>query len=488
MDTPAHAGGCAVERMRFRRQWIVGAGAPRAGPEWQSLALTSGHTLCWHPEARIAVRQEAGRHVVVLGVATHTAASCDPLAVLGLLDRASVVRWLFGLAGRYVVLFCEGEDLYLYTDPAGMMGVFHSGAQAASAPCLLAPDGQCQGLPGETRRELEESFFPGTLCPQPGVSALMANHELHLNSGRTRRFWMPSGGPGSDPEAPGRLGALVGRIVDGFRASGQLLVSLSGGRDSRVSLAAARAFAAESRFFTIAMPRSGSRDAWLGRQLAVRLGLNHEVVRAWPAPGWVAAAWDEIGSGMCRASSRPELGAVCRIQARGCVHVGGVGGEVLRAHLWPCRQPKRADAASLTRQAFARAPAGVAGAVQDWRRSLPEDLPACTVFDLFEFEQRTGRTAGIVEACSCLFYETVSPFNSRELFDLVQRVPLETRFSGQLNAQIIRTIWPELLEAPFTQTGRPWWKSLPKSVKRALKGLSRLGGWGAGASRGLPGQ
>ena len=125
----------------------------------------------------------------------------------------------------------------------------------------------------------------------------------------------------------------------------------------------------------------------------------------------------------------------------------------------------------LIRQAFSCAPPSVIDAVDQWRRSLPLDTSAPMMFDLFEFEQRSGRAAGITEACSSLFHETASPFNSRELFELIQCVPLEMRYAGKLNAALIQAMWPELLEVPFTQRGRPWWKSLPKPMKAAVKRL-----------------
>jgi hypothetical protein len=192
-------------------------------------------------------------------------------------------------------------------------------------------------------------------------------------------------------------------------------------------------------------------------------------------PQWATSAYDEIGSGMLHARTRNELDGVRRIAASGCVHVGGFGGEVLRAHLWPSRRPKRADTRALTRQAFSCTPPAVVEAVDQWRSSVPLDTSPPTVFDLFEFEQRSGRSAGIVEACSSLFHETVLAFNSRELFQLIQRVPLEMRYAGTLNDALIRTMWPQLLEVPFTQRGRPWWKSLPKPMKAAVNKCCRIG-------------
>jgi len=472
MESQTKARSFTSELFRFRRQWIVGAGVTTVNPAWQSLDLSSGHTLTYHPDVRISARREGNRQIVVLGVATHTAASqTPPLSVIDKLDRESIVRWLLRLAGRYVVLFSEGENLYLYTDPAGMMGIFHTCAKAASTPSLLLRGEDQEIADTGIRRELEENFFPGTMCAHSGVDALMANHELHLNSGVTRRFWSPSPGPRGDKPPIDEMCDLLQRIVDGFRSSGQLLVSLSGGRDSRVILAAVRAFAAEVRFFTIQKPHSNNRDARYSRQLAVTFQLNHEVLRSLSPPQWVTSAYDEIGSGMLRARSRPELDGLRKINTSGCVHVGGVGGEVLRAHLWPSQRPKRADTMKLTRQAFSCAPPSVLDAVGQWRRSLPLDTSPPTVFDLFEFEQRSGRSAGIVEACSSLFHETAPPFNSRELFELIQCVPLEMRYAGKLNAALIRTMWPQLLEVPLTQRGRPWWKSLPKPVKAAVKRL-----------------
>jgi hypothetical protein len=486
MEPQPEARTLTSELFRFRRQWIVGAGVTAVNPAWQSMELPSGHILAYHPDARISTRREGNRQIVVLGVATHTAASqTPPLSIIDKLDRKSIVQWLFRLAGRYVVFFSEGDNLYLYTDPAGMMGIFHAGAKAASTPGLLLRGEDQEIADTGIRQELEENFFPGTMCAHSGVDALIANHELHLDTGFARRFWSPSLRLTDDKPPIDEMCGLLQRIVNGFRLSDQLLVSLSGGKDSRVTLAAVRAFAADVRFFTIQTLHSNDSDARYSQQLAAKFQLNHEILRSVSTtPLWVTSAYDEIGSGMRRARSRPELDGLRKITASGCVHVGGVGGEVLRAHLWPSRRPKRADTLKLTRQAFSCSPPSVLEAVDQWRSSLPLGTSPPTVFDLFEFEQQSGRAAGIVEACSSLFHETVSPFNSRELFELIQCVPLETRYAGKLNEALIRTMWPQLLEVPFTQRGRPWWKSLPKPVKAAVKRLPWFVGYRKSASHG----
>jgi hypothetical protein len=476
MENKAKARGLTPELFRFRRQWIVGADLAAFNPAWLIVDLASGHTLIHHPDLRISARRDGDKQIVMLGVAIHTTSSCaPPLSVIEKLDRESIVEWLLRVAGRYVVLFSEEDNLYLYTDPAGTMGVFHIPGRAASTPGLLPRAEDQEFRNTAIQPELEENFFPGTMCARGGVNALMANHELHLNTGITQRFWAPALFQTIDRPPIQELCELLQRIVIGIRSSAQLLVSLTGGRDSRVVLAAVRAFAVEVRFFTILTPHSDDNDARYSSQLAVKFQLKHEVVRSLSVPQWVTSAYDEIGSGMVHARMRPELDGVRRIDTSGCVHVGGFGGEVLRGQLWPSRRPKRADTKTLTRQAFSRAAPSVVEGVDQWRRSVPLDTSPSTVFDLFEFEQRGGRAAGIAEACSGLFYETVLPFNSRELFQLIQRVPLEMRYAGTLNSALIRTMWPQLLEVPFTQCGRPWWKSLPKPIKAAANKCGRIG-------------
>jgi hypothetical protein len=476
MVTETKACSLTPELFRFRRQWIVGTGVAKPNSAWRSKGLASGHTLIYHPDLRVSTRQDGHKQIVLLGTAVHTAASSTPpLSVIDKLDRESIVQWLLRLTGRYVVFLSESKNLYLYTDPAGTMGVFHTCFKAASTPGLLLRGEEQEIRDTAIRQELEENFFPGTMCAHSGVNALMANHELHLNRGAARRFWSPGRDQKGGRAPIQELCELLQQIVIGVRSSGQLLVSLTGGRDSRVVLAAVRAFAADVRFFTILTPHSDDNDARYSSQLALKFQLKHEVVRSLSLPQWATSAYDEIGSGMLHARTRNELDGVRRIAASGCVHVGGFGGEVLRAHLWPSRRPKRADTRALTRQAFSCTPPAVVEAVDQWRSSVPLDTSPPTVFDLFEFEQRSGRSAGIVEACSSLFHETVLAFNSRELFQLIQRVPLEMRYAGTLNDALIRTMWPQLLEVPFTQRGRPWWKSLPKPMKAAVNKCCRIG-------------
>jgi hypothetical protein len=299
----------------------------------------------------------------------------------------------------------------------------------------------------------------------------MANHEIRIDDGHTRRFW-PNTLPVPDSEAPlEEIAQLLQRILKGFRLSGGLLFSLTGGRDTRINLAAARDFVSEVIFFTFRTPQMHYLDLKYSKQLAARFGLSHRIIDTGLVPARLIASYDEIGASMCSASSRVELGASFKLAASKCVHVGGVLGEVFRAHMWPTKNPIKSDSNSLARQAFPGLRKPIVDAVKQWRDSLPLDIAPSAVFDLFEFEQRSGRSAGITEACSSMFYSTVSPFNSRLLFDLLQRTPQETRYNGSLQSHLIDLMWPELLGVPFTTFGRQWWKSLPKSKKATLKRL-----------------
>ncbi|MEO6006043.1 MAG: asparagine synthase-related protein [Opitutus sp.] len=389
-------------------------------------------------------------------------------------DRASIVLWLRCLAGRYAVLFAERHGLYLYTDPAGTMGIYHTASAAASTPSLLvAAQTEPPELPWLS--ECQNHFFPGKTCCHPEVHPLMANHELHLNTGTSIRFWLPLAPSEESLANVEKICTLLQQIVKGISAAGPLLASLSGGRDSRVILAALRAFAQDVRFFTIEASRvGGERDLKFSRELAARFQLNHQIFRSGPTLDWLSSAYDEIGAGMCSARHRRELDGVQQVDAAGCTHLGGFGGEVLRAELWPSARPTRADTRILARQAFPRPSNMVTASIDEWRRSVPPGTSPATVFDLFEFEQRAGRTAGINEACSGIFYETALPFASRELFELLQGIPCAMRYGRSVNAALIQMMWPELLEVPFTDSGRQVWKCLPKSLRMVARGLLRV--------------
>lgn len=299
----------------------------------------------------------------------------------------------------------------------------------------------------------------------------MANHELQFNLQKQSRFWPLTFSENYHDDAIEEIAELLNKTVTGLCRDRNVIFSLSGGWDTRTNLAAARSFAHEVPFFTIGYKSAKGLDVKYSRIIAEKFSLNHRVIFPSSPPEWLCSCYNEIGANMCKASNRREIGAIMEFAHIPTLHVGGVLGEVFRAYLWPRENPKKADSKLLLRQSFSNFHACITEGVEKWCSTLPSGLAPSTIIDLFEFEQRTGRLAGITEACSSLFFETVSLYNSRLIFKALQAVPRNKRYREILNRELIRIMWPDLLSVPFSSATRPRWRKFPMSAKLFFKKL-----------------
>ncbi|NLK37874.1 MAG: hypothetical protein GX299_07305 [Epulopiscium sp.] len=461
------------ETLRFRRQWKIGKNITAPNNSWLTIKLPVPYTFVYHPDLNVCCRKEGDRLIIIAGTAINTCLpDQDPLDTLAYINREEILNWLEYLAGRYVVIYSQAPDiLSIFTDPSGFMGIFYNSKSVASTPALLVDDSSPKIDVAEILLKSEGAKFPGDLCAYRNISALMANHELQFCQQKQIRFWPTTFSENYRDDAIEEIAELLTQAVKGICRNRNVIFSLTGGQDTRTNLAAARIFAREVPFFTIRFKDARYLDTEYSRLIAEKFSLKHRVIDPSPPPDWLLSCYDEIGANMCKASDRKEIGAIMEFAHITTLHVGGVQGEVLRAFLWPRENPIKADSKLLIRQTFNNFHDYIIEGVEKWYSTLPSGLTPSTILDLYEFEQRAGRLAGIREACSSLFFETVPPLNSRLIFKALQAVPKNKRYRGILNKELIRIMWPDLLSVPFTSAPRPWWRKFPRSTKSFFQKL-----------------
>jgi hypothetical protein len=404
--------------------------------------------------------------LLILGVAVHTSASNEQaVQTISNVNDEGIIDWLRGLAGNYVILYGDGRDVYLYTDPAGLNGVYYNANHASSTPTLLLSTDNT-GFKNNVFQKIDE-WYPGDLTPFANIYALMANHRLEVSTGQITRFWPRRAESDSVDanDAIKRMAALLKCVVTGLNSQYRLLFSLTGGRDTRIILAAARDFVRDVEFFTIKPQGTNSKDVKYARELATRFKLKHQVVESAKAAPWIEKLYDEITSSMSYTGLRGIIDGASRIASPDCVHVGGLLGETLRAYSWPSRDPHKTDPMTLARLRFLNVSSEILEGVRRWRLSIPDHLKPEAIYDLMLWEQETGRHC----LPSGLFYAAVNPLNSREVFEILQTVPKAIRYNGSLQLKLIRQMWPELLEIPMVNKKNRLFRRIPDRMRLIVK-------------------
>jgi len=454
---------------RWARQWIVSDGDPKS-PErssWKCYELAGRKYLLAHPD--LAINQfncPAGR-LFILGICTY---QTSPAAIR---CESELHSWLNGATGVYVLVSEIGSEVRIYTDPCSMSPVFFTDGMATSSPSLIPNLRRSRRLDDEYRLRGTDDWYPGTLTPFVNVKALPANHHLDVSSGRYVRFWptQASNRITTDSQAIDEIANELQKSVEAVVHFGHVILSLTGGKDSRVNLAAARRVLNHVKIFTIITSGTKACDIEIPKKICRAYALPHSTIICDGNPEPLERAYDEIAAGMALGARRQILSACAQAGKLGNIHLSGNMGGIAKAYFWPSLHPAEPTAKSISDE-FVSGSAVLKRSIQDWLDTTPDGMPNEQLLNLMYFEQRGSRWMGIGENASNLFYQPFTPFCSRRVFELISACSNELIYRGDVHDRVIERLWPELQDIEYCPPARKTTRVVPKAVRRLIKRLS----------------
>ncbi|HEX6521771.1 MAG TPA: hypothetical protein VF070_17465 [Streptosporangiaceae bacterium] len=323
----------------------------------------------------------------------------------------------------------------------------------------------------------------GAATPFRGVRALGHAQTLRAAAGTLTVRDDDRSGTGSGVDAMAGVDAVAGALVDAVaplgertpegsggsspQTSGVVELSLTGGKDSR--LIAAALTAAKVPFRARTHGAADHPDVVVAGTIAVRLGIEHEVTQ--PRPHGSVAAPDVLAR--LRSATLVCEGMLSAFENVGrpdppftadTLQVGGHGGELLRGGYacyagcaargielaWACGRGAEQFRRLTTRRLGLLRPVAARAylaSLAPWAfRFARGPLRA---LDDFYLVNRAGRWSAAARQAYLLRSEFVQPFFDDTVVRAARAVPLRIRVSGQLHAELLRTLCPELLDIPL---------------------------------------
>ena len=463
----------AFGSLRYARGFVVGA--VRAGLPPQFRRIPFEVPLYVHERTRFGIAQTPRGVVALLGEAVHPShpeLDLDGLAALLSARSATRQAEIDQLIGRFVVVHGSGpSDMALQTDAIAMRSVFFvntAGGVIAGAHAKLVADlAVGRGRPmGPIPVALG---CPGLATPYADVYRLPPNVELLLRSGKLRRFFPLESIPTVSIESAWELAfARAGAAVAAWAGRRSLLLSLTGGLDSRTTLAAVRDSWSQMDFFTYDRGEASQEiDRRVAADIATRLGLRYSEVDF--SRDTLDAGLLEIVKDNSHGNHSRKL--ACAYRARfgtdRFLHVRTNLLELGRSNLFASNDRMAGlgggpvDADSMARFYLK------AGKVAPNTRVLPafEHYVEATGFakaaafasawDLYFVEHRMGAWhAGIVLE-SDIAFDTVIAFNSREVVRSLMGVPQGSRATSRHLLESLSRMLPELADIPINPSQYP---------------------------------
>lgn len=455
---------------RFCRQWVISDDENSLPKEWEKFKFPTNHVLVWHPLLRINFFSTSQGGIIAIGLPVNPTESSLGLFCEENLIHENLIKKLRKISGTYVIIRYTEDELFFYTDPGGMMGVYYTGNAAASTPSLLPDVIRDAAMDREYPLEVPDNWYTGSVTPFVGVKALIANHWLNFTQGIAKRFWPDNESffTSSEGDVVKKGSNLLKGMMHEVSKHGKLLISLTGGKDSRLDTAASRDLVDVPQYFTVRGPWVPKCDIEIPAKLAKLANLNHRYVDCQEPLDWVAEYCNEINSGLTTIPQPDLLGAVMKLANKDAIHVSGSLAHFARSYFWHSGNPQQVKKSALLKEFVNKAPCIVRG-VEEWLDSIPKEAPATTVYNLMYLEQRGGRWGGVNENISSLFYEPFPLFNSRELFEQVSSAPASFMDGKRIMIEFTRELWPELLSVPYCKSYRNIGAYLPKSLKIFFK-------------------
>ncbi len=460
LQSPAPAGR-DLAGYRFRRQWAIASDRPLDELS-ERRDLGHGVSLFAHPEAFVTSHEAGALRVYCLGVGVRGSGQA---LFDGVDTEDDLLALLDDLNGVYTLITVTPDSLRVYTDPGGMMNVFlGDGGVIASTPAALP---ETRGAPaGPSVKPGRDDWMLWDRTPFAGVRVLPANHMLDATTGQTERFWPRDEFTGlSRDEAIVRGAGTLRESARALAGSHSVLVSLTGGLDSRVSLAALDGVEGDISAFTL--DRVPSRERALVERLAERAGVDHRWVEVDEAPPGVLRMYDEITLGMS-VGARREVGGGCwTLRDTDAVHLSGNLGAIAKAFYWPNGKAVFPTPDLLLRDFVDKNDERRAGA-EAWIAGLPAWLTPHAACNLAYLEQRGGRWMGVGETASSLYYAPTTFFSSRALFETISSAPTEEQRDGRLLRAFVERLAPDLASEPYASGTSAWRLMLPARLKAVL--------------------
>ena len=443
-------------------------------PHWRQRAFGLGG-LAWDERVGACFGQSgSGISVALIGRAIDLEAGSPDLKdiVRSLLSAREISvgamqEVINRLCGRFLVVDFDGIRCRLQQDAAGMRTVYYTNSGedwlVASHAALVS-----ELMGGAEASEFGDHWraggthiltgaygYPGRSSAYRDVFALTPNTALDVQRGTVERVY-PLAPPvkGNSVDVGCELAKIFAGQLRLLAQQSPLLVSLTSGLDSRVTLAAAKRVAHSGAEFFTYSPPTHQRDVEIALELAEAFGLQHHLLDLSSYRDFTPGFLGMIRKNAPRRHATRAAFAYTQVFPQQALHVRSNHYEIGRVFFLKHR-PKNPRMHPETMQKLLLGKQGVESpltlrAFAEWQDFVDFAYDSGYLpHDLFYWEHRMSRWCAENLCESDIAFDTWAVVNSRKVYEMMLSLDFEDRLSGRAFLEVIRQMWPELLEYPI---------------------------------------
>jgi hypothetical protein len=475
-----------MENLKFRRQFLLSAKKCLQLEHWNSEFLGS-HTLYVHKDCDITRTDKKSINYVMIGYAINPhAPSKTTLDILtgisnlpagdetGNLPAVSEIsECLYHLAGRFVLILKDEERLMIFHDPCGLKTVYYTmyqgSAYAASQSRLLELvipvnrniNYQQYFNSGYTGR-VQEHYMPSGCSLYDDVWHLAPNHYYDSSVNKQIRYWpdKPVRKKGLEESLEG-FTSLLQKTMSAAGKRFKLALAITAGLDSRMILSASKEITRDMYFYTLQNRNLtiDSDDLKVPGKLLSKPGLKHNII---DCNIKVDRDFEKIYRGNTDLHHFNDWG----IMAYGMYRA--FPGEYVTvrgnfAEIGQCRYYQSGEHPEISsyEQIFNMVTDGdewknikfINNRMSEWFGEVNDNRVnrGYNVLDLFHWEHRSGWWQSQNQLEFDIVQEALTPFNNRELADIMLSVDTGYRCSPDwlFFRKSIERMWPGMSTEPI---------------------------------------
>ncbi|HYW35663.1 MAG TPA: hypothetical protein VE868_09680 [Balneolaceae bacterium] len=481
-----------LQRYFFRRQFIVGPEPYIMNEYWDSQPLMHGQYLSIHDDLPFVSRKSGSILITIIGVAIDpfrpeiTEETIAEELLEQISDVASLIEATNILSGRWVMIFQNSEDTYVFTDPTGHRTVYYfelgDRLWFGSQPEIInhvthlnfrKDKALISFLRSEKFRQ-SESAWVGNQTIYENCLILIPNHYLQFFPAKTERFF-PAKAFKKDKtkeEILGDAATIMKGTMKAIANRYEVMQSITAGYDSRALLAASKDVKDKIELF---VERNGSLpashpDVRVPQQICKKLDLNFRILNSTgKLPGWFTHL---LSKNITNARILTKTNSIFHklYEKTNYVYLGGNIGELFR-------NPYSNHLNSNSSLTNAQQLAGAIGyddepyVIQEliaWIDEL-DQIGDLSLGEIFYWEQRLSNWGAQYPSEQDIAAEELRPFNNRLLIENLLSIKGHSTadYGNELFKELISEMWSELLAFPFN----PIHKDLSYWIKKIIPRL-----------------
>jgi hypothetical protein len=484
-----------INRLRYRRQFLLCRSRITALSDWNLTLLKEGLCLYTHPDLDCIRKEYKQVEICLLGYLVDPRyperSNEDILSdiITNSDSFSSFLEQTKVCTGQFVFIYINGPTICTIHDALALREIYYCtsynrvicGSQPNilkeySDPSLdITTDKAILEFYKDDLRQIRSGrFWVGDETYFDGIKHLLPNHYLDITTLKVKRYWPRERLASVELDiAVVRSCAFLQGALKSMAKRNELMMAVTGGTDSRTLLAASKDLCHNIYYFINKHENLNEKhpDIYIPTAIFKKINVKFHIHEL---EGDVDPDFKRIFLGNTFLSSDKVLSAIYNIyykQHGHRINVLGVG-EIGRTFFGD--EPKRMDGFYLARSMKIKDSSYAVKQCQTW---LDNTLPIArrygiNTMTLLLWEQLLGNWGAVGNSESDIAIEEIDPFNSHYLYETLLGVDKKYARYGEgiVFREMIRYMWPELLEHPINPSYKKW-----DIIKRVLT-KTRLAG------------